>query len=598
MINFPYVPAWWRKGSKFTRMHKGFVPPDYISGYDTETFAGQIMTQQFSKTRYGKGERFDKIDWVNNHNVLDRFLSYYENLSGHIVNYCFNASFDMAILLREYIDRFLEDDFMVRHESPSGTVWELSVFCSKNWYAYFKCSNVFITFLDIRSYFTGSLDTVANTFGLKTKKLDRPEELGQKRFEKTDKKFVEYALTDARLCLEIGEIIIKMHEEFDIPLSTSSANFAEKVFRRQFIPKGHSIKFPPFSAQRLAEITYHGGKNGYYLDNPSLIHKCYEYDFNAAYGYAMYTIPSFLDGEYRRVDKYKSDKCGVYQVIGTLQPCKYGIFYDARFNYFRFPSKHRIKAFVTSYELEEALQTKEFKIDEISGWIWIPSTTENPLKEYSSYFWEKKNSTPKYDVRYIFYKLLLNSLYGKWIQRNPARKPKYTYYRGAFSLHAKQDVSGGLYNPFVATLITGYTRARLHHAEHYFSALESSTDSVKSRKYDAHAATVKQFGVMQLERLKCKKCETEPKTFTGLFVRNRLNLLMCSAGHVMKCALHGFWGKPEQLKQMFERREYLYTVERMPLIREGIKQVGKDLFMMQCEERSINISWDSLKEIR
>src|SRR5258708_3767447 len=598
MLNFPDVPSWWKEGSKFMKLQKPFTPPDYIVGYDTETYGGQILTQQFCTTRYKRNERRDCIQWVNKTNVLDKFLRYVEGLHGYIIVYCFNASFDLAILLRQYIDKFLQDDFQLRHETEKGTVWNINIFCSKNWYGYFKSGNLFVSFLDIHNYFTGTLETVAETFNLKSKKLERPKDLGTYKYTAKDTKFVEYAQMDALLCLEIGEVIVDMHEEFDIPFSTSSANFAEKVFRRKFIPEDRKIHFPPFSACRLAEITYHGGKNGYYIDNPSVIHHCYEYDFNAAYGFAMYSIPSFMAGRYKQVDRFIDGKPGVYEVTGNIKSCKYGIFYDTRFNYFRFPSTQKIRAYVTSYELEEAIRSKEFKIDTCKGWIWIPDTNDNPVKEYARYFWEKKNSTPKHDVRYIFYKLLLNSLYGKWIQRNPARKPKYTYSQGQFQLFPRKDVSGGLYNPFIASLITGFTRARLHEAEHYFSAIESSTDSVKSRKYDSYASKIKQFGVMQLEKLKCKECDIQPKSFTGLFVRNRLNLLMCNKQHVMKYALHGFWGKPDVLKELWKKKENWYTIERMPLIREGIKQQGKDLFMMHTEERTLNISSENLKIVK
>lgn len=598
MINFPHVPNWWGNGSKFMKLQKSFSPPDYIVGYDTETYGGQILTQQFCTSRYGRGERRDAIQWVNKENVLDKFLEYIEGLHGYIIVYCFNASFDMAILLRQYIDKFLQDDFNIRHETRKGKIWEINIFCSKNWYGYFKMGNLFVSFLDIHNYFSGTLDSVAKTFNLKNKKLDRPKNLGEHKFTPKDKNFVEYAQMDSLLCLEIGEVIVDMHQEFDIPFSTSSANFAEKVFRRKFIPEGRKIHFPPFSASRLAEITYHGGKNGYYIDNPSVIHNCYEYDFNAAYGFAMYSIPSFMAGRYKQVNGFIDNRPGVYEVSGAIKSCQYGVFADTRFNYFRFPSTQKIRAYVTSYELEEAIRSKEFKIDSCKGWVWIPDTEDNPVKEYAKYFWEKKNSTPKHDIRYIFYKLLLNSLYGKWIQRNPISKPKYTYGKGQFTLQIGGNTSGGLYNPFIASLITGFTRARLHEAEHYFSAIESSTDSVKSRRFDKYASTVKQFGVMQLEKLKCKECDTQPKSFTGLFVRNRLNLLMCNKLHVMKYALHGFWGKPELLKELWKKKENWYTIERMPLIREGIKQQGKDLFMMHTEERTLNISWENLKVIR
>src|SRR5258708_8025931 len=131
MLNFPHVPSWWKEGTKFMKLQKPFTPPDYIVGYDTETYGGQILTQQFCTTRYKRNERRDCIQWVNKTNVLDKFLRYIEGLHGYIIVYCFNASFDLAILLREYIDKFLQDDFQLRHETSQGTVWDISVFRSE-----------------------------------------------------------------------------------------------------------------------------------------------------------------------------------------------------------------------------------------------------------------------------------------------------------------------------------------------------------------------------------------------------------------------------------------------------------------------------------
>lgn len=598
MLEFPIIPKWWTHGTKFMRLNKGFTAPDYILGYDTETCNGEIMTQQFAYSKYGGSEHFQDIEWVKDATVLNKFLSYLGELHGTVICYCFNAKFDLAILLREYIDKFLDDDFEIYHECK-GRTWAIKVCCSKNWYAFFRCGNTSIMFLDIQNYFSGSLAKVAKTFQCETGKLDKPEGLGDKYFYQNDKLFVDYAIHDSVLCEQIGIQLINMHSEFDIPISTSSANFAEKVFRRDFIKDGTKINFPQdFSCLRLSELSYHGGKNGYYLDTPSYIHGCYEYDFNSAYPYAMYNLPSFLSGTYERVSKYNPSYVGVYQVIGTIQPCKHGVLYNSNFEYYRYSEPVKIQSFTTSYELQEALDSKELKLESAQGWIWKPDTTESPLAEYSRYFWEKKNVTPKSDIRYIFYKLLLNSLYGKWIQRNPQKRAKYVFNRGKLDIHAKQEIAGGLYHPFIASLITGNTRARLHQAEHYFDAIESSTDSVKSTKYDKKADNIKELGAMQLQHHECSDCKKEYIKINGLFVRNRLNLLMCPKEHVVKCALHGFWGKPKTLLSMYHNREYLYTVERMPLIREGIKQLGKDLFEMHSEERSINISWDNMQIIR
>lgn len=581
------------------KLNKGYTPPDYIIGHDTETNCGEIMTQQFCFSKYGLGQRKERIKWVNEDNVLDDFLEFMENFSGLITCYCFNAKFDLAILLRQYIDKFLMDDFTIRHESKRGFIWEIKVCCSKNWYAFFHRGNTFIYYLDIQNFFSGSLEKVAKTFQCETQKLTKPEGLGEKPFYQNDKLFVDYALADSRLCLEIAEKLLEMHEEFDIPIATSSANFAEKVFRRDFIPEGKRFQFPTdFPCLRLSELCYHGGKNGYYMDNPAHIYDCYEYDFNSAYPFAMYSLPSFLSGKYEKVEKFSEKYVGVYHVIGDIRSCPFGILYDTKFNYFRFNETVKIQSFCTSFELQEALKSKEFKMESCKGYIWKPDTEESPLKEYNRYFWEKKNVTPKNDIKYIFYKLLLNSLYGKWIQRNPVSNARYIYASGELSLRPRQEQAGGLYHPFIASLITGHTRARLHQAEHYFEAIESSTDSVKSRKYNAKSANLKEMGVMQLQKHDCNDCHKEYTKFNGLFVRNRLNLLMCPKEHILKCALHGFWGKPKTLLQMYKNQEYVYEVNRMPLIREGIKQVGKNLFQMNNEERSINISWDNLEIIR
>lgn len=600
LLNFPDIPVWWTKGVKFMKLQKPYEHPNFIVGYDTETCSGDIMTQQFYWSEYGKKQRNDLIEWVKGETVLNKFLKVMENFYGHVVCYCFNAKFDMAILLREYIGEFLNDDFTIRHTTDKNKTWQIDVRCSKNWYATFKRGNTLIYFLDIQNFFSGSLAKVAETFQCEAGKLEKPEGLGEVYFYQNDKQFVEYALMDARLCLEIGEKLLDMHEEFDIPLATSSANFAEKVFRRNFIKDGIKLQFPSdFPCLRLSELSYHGGKNGYYIDDPSYIHNCYEYDFNSAYPYAMYNLPTFVEGEYKRVEKFSQDYVGVYQVTGTISPCKFGILYNNDFNYYRFSEKVKVQCFASSFEIQEAINSKEFKMDSAKGYVWKPSkTTENPIKEYSRYFWEKKNATDKKDIRYIFYKLLLNSLYGKWIQRNPKTVAKYKFSKGKISVQNRHEIAGGLYHPFIASLITGSTRARLHQAEHHFNAIESSTDSVKSRIYDSKSDSVHEMGVMELQKHYCSDCAKPFKKVNGLFVRNRLNLLMCPKEHILKCALHGFWGKPKELLRMYHAREYIYQVDRMPLLREGLQQIGKNLFQMHEEERSINVSWDNLQVVR
>jgi len=233
MLEFPEIPSWWRGGSKFKYLETSFVPPQEVIGYDTETCKGQIISQQFFHSKGGD------IEFVGTDNVLDRFFNYISKLpDGFLIIFLFNASFDIPLLFRKFINSFMEDDFETEYKG-----WTIKVFCSKNWHAEFGKGNKYVRILDIRAFFSGSLESVSQTFGIKKRKLHRPEELGNRKYTKKDKLFVDYAMQDAKLCYQMGVQIIKMHQEFDIPMSSSSANLAEKVFRRMFIPPGKKIQF-------------------------------------------------------------------------------------------------------------------------------------------------------------------------------------------------------------------------------------------------------------------------------------------------------------------------------------------------------------------
>jgi hypothetical protein len=67
--------------------------------------------------------------------------------------------------------------------------------------------------------------------------------------------------------------------------------------------------------------------------------------------------------------------------------------------------------------------------------------------------------------------------------------------------------------------------------------------------------------------------------------------------HVLKAALHGFWGKADELYKMYKEGRVWYTINKMSGIREGLKQQGKPLFEMYQEERSLNIDWTRLRKL-
>jgi DNA polymerase type B, organellar and viral. len=179
-----------------------------------------------------------------------------------------------------------------------------------------------------------------------------------------------------------------------------------------FLKKKDRIELPPMDVINASLLSYHGGKNGLYVDG-GFYENVSEIDLNSAYPYAMKCLPSFLKGEYRQVNKYMGNKyVGIYCVSGKLK-CPYNIFFNHEFKPIENGDVRDI--WITSYELEEALKYKEFDMVKCFGYIWIPDDDRNPLGEYVDYFYKKKQETPKTNSMYHFYKLALNSLYGKGI---------------------------------------------------------------------------------------------------------------------------------------------------------------------------------------
>ena len=72
---------------------------------------------------------------------------------------------------------------------------------------------------------------------------------------------------------------------------------------------------------------------------------------------------------------------------------------------------------IPSYELREALETKELDLTKIQGHVWIPhAEAVNPFKAYVEHFYQEKENHERGSPLYIQAKLLLNSLYGKCYQ--------------------------------------------------------------------------------------------------------------------------------------------------------------------------------------
>lgn len=584
------IPQWAQAGIK--KNHLKFPNRLYVWGGDTETINGEPDTLQI----YDGKEVF--YSPVSRKNVLRVFLKYFLKHavpSGVNLAYFHELEYDISVLLINYHDRWNgRTNFVLKYDG-----WDIEVFLGSVCFAFCKHEkkNIGLKLLDSRAFFRdipkSGLASLCKQLSLPVQKMERPSYIGKRRPRTAAERkyFKEYASQDAVAERHLANWIIDQYREYDTRICVSSSQFSARIFRHYFLNDGDVIKLPPRNIIDASLLSYHGGKNGFYCDRPTIVRKCYDLDVVSMYPYAMTKIPNFLNGDYSYRGSYDDKHEGVWCVTGRVSPCRYPIIYDHHFK----PCAGNIKnVWVTSYELRAAMQMKEFFPERVFGYVWVPAASEhNPFSDFVMEFFNKKNATPKTDSKYILYKVILNSLYGKMIQTIPDEDinslpdiPDHVLDGDGKILPNPEKhtvyTAGGLFNPFIASLITGFARSYLHELEHKYQSLDSSTDSVKTLMKPVED---KSLGGVKIENVG-----------KAILLRNKLNIQYDEKGNIVKFAKHGFHGRIEQLAELVEKKQNTYTARRLLKVREANRQRLKPLVMTELK-RKLDVDLSNLRVI-
>lgn len=573
MIKTIEIPDYIRSGIK----HNDISFPKRLSfwGADYETVNGE----PYAFSVCGKDRKPDFF-FVNRENVFKNFIKYFEPrvLSGQVnVVYFHNLQFDLSVLLIKFHKDFVGKnclDFEYRNCRIKAVIGNIT-FCRIDFE-----SKKSIFLYDSFAFVKGSLEKLCIKLDLSCRKSPKPPDLGRKK--DTSKKYIEYSKNDSLCQYYLAEWIIRQHQKYNLRLCVSAPQFSMRIFRHFYMNQFEVIKFPSEKIVKGAILSYHGGKNGFYLDKPQVIKNCTELDINSAYPYAMSNLPNFVKGNYFGVKRYTKNYQGIYNISGEVRDCIYPIFFSHDFK----PVKKEFsRLWVTSYELKEALRLNELKNYKIHrGYLWNPDKKyrHNPVQEFVKEFWSKKESAKTAEEKEL-YKLILNSFYGKFIQAIKIDSG------GAYIDEDKKLVftenvfkAGGIFNPFIATLITGFTRAQIHGLEHKYQAIHSATDSIKT--------------VAKIDRDKL------PKGLGGLkievqgdctILRNKLYIHKNEKGEIKKYALHGFTGNLQNLICVIKSKKNNYKTKRLLKVREAIRQHLKPL-VMTVLDRELDVDLTSL----
>jgi len=599
MIKSLYVPGYIRAG--ITKNHRG-TPPLTVMAGDTETCDGIPYLLQLVK----EGQEPNVYD-VTADTVLPTFLRWcYENTNArdkYAVNvlYFHNLAFDLgAILCKQRDERFLLNQFTVE-----GDRWILDVKNGKCTFADLKLyakdetkrETKRVLLIDSFSFYKSSLKDIAATLKLDHQKQDAPFDQGGAEHMRFHRWEIEsYAKQDALVELDLARHLVDLHHEYDVKPCVSLPQMAMRIFKHRFLEEGDCLPYP-IGFDKGCMLSYHGGRNGYYVEGkpPVAVDGVGEVDVVSMYPWVMSTMPNFLFARYEKVSEFDDNREGVYCLDCEVTPSKYPILFDHGFGV----AKGRYRnLWVTSYELRRALLLGDVKIRRINGVVVEETEQRNPFKQYVDHFFERKSAVGKSDPRYLFYKLCANSLYGKTIQNIDHNEGRHFTWDGTRYIEKPRRFrAGGLFNPLIATLITGKARARLNELETTYEALESSTDSIKT----THDVDPKELG-SDLGMLEYKF-----RDYRVYFFRSKLYL---AVGDTVEGATHGCmagkrkWAhlddevrdaslvnheRHEELFKMMLNDNYDYEYERMTKVRESIRHIKRRALTMEKREATLNI---------
>jgi len=218
------------------------------------------------------------------------------------------------------------------------------------------------------------------------------------------------------------------------------------------------------------------------------IGECYLYDINSAYPNALTTLPDITQGRWiNQKEIHSKSKIGFFDVLVTIND-------DVKIAPFPFVKKNKticypsgnFRTFVTLDEILMISDDDSITVTILDSWQFIP--IKNYSKPFAKFiidhYYKRLELKAKSNPLEKAIKIILNSIYGKMAQRVNKR-------------------IGNLFNPVIASYITGYTRAQLYKfvKENNLQndTVAFATDSVACQK-KIHGLDSKKLGEMKLDK--------------------------------------------------------------------------------------------------
>ena len=413
-----------------------------VNGFDTETENGKVFLIADSEGNTKEIKEFKDIA---------EFLLKKKNQGS--LNFFYNLRFDFESFLQ-----YLNEDSLNELRDKGKTKFQdyKIKWIPKKYFSISKGHHT-AGFYDVAQFFRMSLKNAVQYYGLENKDFNKWIEFKEIRndiyqyYLKHRQKIEWYCFQDAFYTKQLGLLFYNKLKKvgFNPIHFYSSGSLAQDYFLQKCrIPslitgkKNNLIFAVPKEALKYAWNSYYGGrfevlKKGYFK-------KAYIYDLSSAYPSEIKDLIDITKGTWHKVNEFKEDAYyGFYHIRVLFAGLKIAPLPKRLKNGLVVYPEGSFETYTTQKELEFILKNKIGSVQVIDGWIFYPYEQKFVFREEIQKIYELKTKSKEKDkVFYLIYKLLMNSLYGKFAQ-------------------AVNHKTGSLWNPVYASVLCSNTRVKL-----------------------------------------------------------------------------------------------------------------------------------------
>lgn len=378
--------------------------------FDTETIQNSVILEK--KTKKKEKVKLTKHDFymigytLLNGKIIctkdaDTFINFLER---NKIKYIFahNLAFDFRIIFP-----FLKDKIEIEKIIPSNIFYVRT-----KW----KKTNYISHWISTTNFFRFSLAKLGAIFGIEKKEFDY-RKIGISQY---DDKLKNYLKRDVEILYRIVKELIEFHKMFDIPFTITLSQMSFRIFKKRFL-KFNINNDRETNIIHLERKAYYGGRVEIIrIKGKDII----GFDFNSLYPFVMRNneYPIQLLGKTTIQDE--NDLKNYLKKYFLIAP---NVYLRNVYDFIPlFPKKYNGKLIFPNGNFYTSLSQVE--LENAFGYLTYPFPVlyyrkiDHLFTEFVDYFYKKKIESEKNNdmVHRLFFKTVMNSLYGKFAQLSPS----------------------------------------------------------------------------------------------------------------------------------------------------------------------------------